>query len=87
VATMDSRGPRAQFGLKPSSPDPHDQKGAIVEFFGQLWLIPDASPQLLQLGFGQEKRPAQPWSGSPRKSGLVAISPLKIAIEWGKGCG
>jgi hypothetical protein len=43
VAAMDSQTSRAPLRLRPRSPDPADQEGEILEFFGQLWLVPGSA--------------------------------------------
>jgi hypothetical protein len=51
VASEDSKRNRAlgrqRSGSKSKDPDPSKDEGAIVEFFGQLWLVPeDRSPRI-----------------------------------------
>jgi hypothetical protein len=43
VAAMDSQKSRAPLGLRPRSPDPDDQDGEILVFFGQLCLVPGSA--------------------------------------------
>jgi hypothetical protein len=40
---MDLRRMRVQDGSNPLDSNPPKEEGAIVEFFGQLWLIPELS--------------------------------------------